>query len=139
MNTITIDRDLGEAVYVQVAQHLRQLIASGALPPGTAIPSVRQLARDLGVSLNTIARAYRMLEDEGFLVIRDRAGVTVSAPAQEVDELAREELLEILRTVLARLRQAGMAGNEMLDLVRHEVEALDVGGNGPGDAEGEGR
>ena len=134
MNTITIDRDHGDAVYAQVAEQLRQLIASGALPSGTAIPSVRQLARDLGVSLNTIARAYRLLETEGFLVIRDRAGVTVSAPAQEIDELARDELVVILRTVLARLRQAGMDSDELLRTVAEEIEVLDGGGNRAGGA-----
>jgi len=136
MNTITIDRDLGDAVYTQVAEQLRQLIASGALPSGTAIPSVRQLARDLGVSLNTVARAYRVLETEGFLVIRDRAGVTVSAPAQEIDELARDELVVILRTVLARLRQAGMDGDEILRTAAEEIEVLDGGRDR---AEGAGR
>lgn len=135
MNTITIDRDHGDAVYAQVAQQLRRLIASGALPPGTAIPSVRQLARDLGVSLNTVARAYRMLEEEGFLVIRDRAGVTVSAPAEKIDELARDELLQVLRSVLSRLRQAGMDTDELHEVARREIGALSGGDGGPGGGE----
>jgi GntR family transcriptional regulator len=134
MHTITVDRDHGDAVYAQVAQQLRRLIASGALSAGMAIPSVRQLARDLGVSLNTVARAYRLLEAEGFLVIRDRAGVTVSAPAQGMDDATRSELVDDLRTVLARLRQAGMEGEELLGLVRDEVEVLDGGGPGEGGA-----
>lgn len=127
MNTITIDREHGDAVYAQVAEQLRQLIASGALVPGTAIPSVRQLAQDLGVSLNTVARAYRLLESEGFLLIRDRAGVTVSAPADEMDLEARTQLMSDLRRVLARLRQAGMGSGELLELVREEVGILDGG------------
>jgi GntR family transcriptional regulator len=139
MNTITIDRDLGDAVYAQVAQQLRQLIASGALSSGTAIPSVRQLARDLGVSLNTVARAYRLLEAEGFLVIRDRAGVIVSAPAQTMDDAARDRLMADLRTILARLRQAGMSTDELLEVVRDEVQELGGGGHGLGEAEGAGR
>lgn len=130
MKAITIDRDLGDAVYAQVARQIRQLIASGALPPGTAIPSVRQLARDLGVSLNTVARAYRLLESEGFLAIRDRAGVTVSAPAPEIGDVARAELVGDLRTSLARLRQAGMARDEILRVVRAEVEVLESGAGG---------
>ena len=132
MNTITIDRSHGDAVYAQVAQQLRQLIASGALATGTAIPSVRQLARDLGVSLNTVARAYRMLETEGFLVIRDRAGVTVSAPAQEIGDAARSELVGDLRTILARLRQAGMDSRELRGVVEEEMKVLDGGEGGEG-------
>jgi DNA-binding transcriptional regulator YhcF (GntR family) len=132
MNTITIDRDHGDAVYTQLARQLRQLIASGTLAAGTAIPSVRQLARDLGVSLNTVARAYRLLEAEGFLLIRDRAGVTVSAPAREIPAAARRELLGDLRTLLARLRQAGMDSEELLRAVNEEVEGLDGGARGEG-------
>ncbi len=132
MNTITIDRRQGEAVYAQVAQQLRQLIASGALPTGTAIPSVRQLSRDLGVSLNTVARAYRLLEAEGFLIIRDRAGVTVSAPAQEMSDTVRSELVGDLRTIIARLRQAGMDSDELLEMVQEEVGVLDSGVRGGG-------
>lgn len=136
MNTIVIDRDHGDAVYAQVAQQLRHFIASGVLQPGTAIPSVRQLARDLGVSLNTVARAYRLLEAEGFLVIRDRAGVTVSAPARTMAEEVRSELVGDLRTILARLRQAGMGSVELLEVVREEVEDLDGASDRPGDAGG---
>ena len=126
MLTITIDRELADAVYVQVASQMRLLIASGAISPGTPIPSVRQLSRDLGVSLNTIARAYRMLEEEGFLVIRDRAGVTVAAPAEEIGEPVRLALLDELRTILARLQQAGIANDELLRTLQREVGALDV-------------
>jgi DNA-binding transcriptional regulator YhcF (GntR family) len=92
---------------------------------------VRQLARDLGVSLNTVARAYRLLEGEGFLLIRDRAGVTVSAPAETMDSQARTELVGDLRRVLAQLRQAGMPGDELLEVAREEIRTLD-GGSSPG-------
>ena len=124
MLILTVHRGLAEPVYEQVAAQLRQLVASGALEPGTALPSVRQLARDLGVSLNTIARAYRLLENEGFLVIRDRAGVTVAAPAKEVVSSARSELLDQLRATLAKLRQAGTTRDELLQLAEREIKAL---------------
>ena len=124
MLTLSIDRRNEAPVYEQVADQVRRLVASGTLDPGTALPSVRQLAGDLGVNLNTIARAYRLLEDEGFLVIRDRAGVEVAAPADKVDKSARARLLDQLRATLARLRQAGMAPEELLLVVQEEVEAL---------------
>jgi len=124
MQTLTIDRGLDDPVYEQVADQVRRLVASGALVAGTALPPVRQLAGNLGVSLNTIARAYRLLENEGFLVIRDRAGVVVAAPAQTVEDSARSRLLDQMRSTLARLRQAGMATDELLHVVRREVRAL---------------
>jgi DNA-binding transcriptional regulator YhcF (GntR family) len=128
MLTLTIDRSLEEPVYEQVADQVRRLVASGALGPGTVLPSVRQLAGDLGVNLNTIARAYRVLEGEGFLVIRDRAGVAVAAPAEEIEQSRRAELLEQMRATLARLRQAGMTSEELLTVMRSEVLAMEGGG-----------
>ena len=107
-----------------IENRVRHLVASGALNPGTALPSVRQLAGDLGVNLNTIARAYRLLENEGFLVIHDRAGVEVARPAGKVDRATRALLLDRLRADLARLRQAGMTQEELLRVVQREVEAM---------------
>ena len=97
------------------------------------MPSVRQLAGDLGVNLNTVARAYRLLEQEGFLVIRDRAGVVVSAPAKKVESSARARLLDQMRATLARLRQAGMTPDELLRVVRREVRAMGDRGEEAGD------
>ena len=108
MLTITIDRTLDDPVYEQVAAQVRQLVATGALDPGTALPSVRGLAGNLGVNLNTVARAYRLLESEGFLAIRDRSGVVVAAPAEQVEGTTRDRLYDELQSTLARLRQAGM-------------------------------
>jgi DNA-binding transcriptional regulator YhcF (GntR family) len=130
MLTLTIDRSRKVSIYEQIADQVRRLVASGSLDPGTALPSVRQLAGDLAVNLNTVARAYRLLEDEGFLVIRDRAGVTVAAPAEKVVSSARAELLDQMRATLARLRQAGMAPDELLQFLRREVEGM--GGRGEG-------
>ena len=124
MLTVTINRDIEKPVYEQVADQIRLLIAAGDLEPSTPLPSVRQLAGNLGVNLNTIARAYRLLENEGFLVIRDRAGVVVAAPAGDIDESKRTRLVDQIRTTLSRLRQAGMTADEMLAIVRHEVLAM---------------
>ena len=128
MLTVTINRDIEKPVYEQVADQIRLLIAAGDLEPSTPLPSVRQLAGNLGVNLNTIARAYRLLENEGFLVIRDRAGVVVAAPAGDIDESKRTMLIDQMRTTLSRLRQAGMTADEMLAIVRHEVLAMESTG-----------
>ena len=133
MLTLTIDRRLEVPVYEQVADQVRRLVASGALVPGTALPAVRQLAGDLGVNLNTVARAYRLLEDEGFLLIRDRAGVEVAAPAKKVEDTARARLLDQLRATLARLRQAGMETDELLRVVQREIQAMGTRREGNGD------
>lgn len=123
--TVTINRESPDPVYEQVADQVRELIASGALAPGVSLPSVRGLARDLGVNLNTIARAYRLLESEGFLTIRSRAGVTVAAPADKVESSSRDQLLGDLRATLARLRQAGMSIEELSQITQRQLVGLD--------------
>ena len=125
MLTITVDRGLTEPVYAQVANQIRQLIASGTLSPGMTLPPVRRLAGDLGVNLNTIARAYRMLEEEGFLIIRGRSGAKVAAPAEEVQDSTHVRLVEEMRTMLARFRQRGVTSEELLEFVQGELKALD--------------
>jgi DNA-binding transcriptional regulator YhcF (GntR family) len=130
MLTVTIDRSLKVSVYEQVASQIRQLVASGALVPGTTLPPVRQLATELGVNLNTVARAYRLLKAEGFLVTRERTGVSVAAPAKTIGPTERASRLGELRTALARLRQAGMEPDELRRLAQREL--LDVIGTSQG-------
>ena len=127
MVTLTIDRSLKDPVYEQVAGQVRQLVASGALAPGMQLPSVRQLANDLGVNLNTIARAYRLLRAEGFLTIKNRAGVSVAAPSVQIENAVKEELFTQLSVSIARLRQAGLSPDELLELVQREVETMSPG------------
>ena len=124
MLTLAINRQLESPVYAQVADQLRHFISSGSLLVDTVLPSVRQLAGDLGVNLNTIARAYRLLEAEGFLVIRDRVGVRVAAPAEKVEDGVRAKLEEDLRGTLSRLKQAGVSNLEIRRLLRREFDAL---------------
>ena len=124
MLTVTINRSLKDSVYEQVASQIRQLVASGVLVPGTTLPPVRQLATELGVNLNTVARAYRLLKAEGFLVIRERTGVSVAAPAKAIGPTERDKGLDELRTVLARLRQAGMEPDELRRLTQRELLAV---------------
>jgi DNA-binding transcriptional regulator YhcF (GntR family) len=124
MLTVTIDRSLNVSVYEQVASQIRQMVASGVLVPGATLPPVRQLAIELGVNLNTVARAYRLLKGEGFLVIRDRTGVSVSAPAKSIAPTEQASRLGELRTALARLRQAGMEPDELRRLTQQELLAV---------------
>jgi GntR family transcriptional regulator len=126
--TITVDRGIDRPVYEQVADQIRQLATAGALPASTPLPSVRSLASDLGVSLNTVARAYRLLEGEGFLIIRDRAGVSVAAPAKEPDPSVLAALTAQLRATLARLRQAGVTVPDLMEIIEYEV--VGIGGSG---------
>ena len=125
--TVRMDREAEEPVYRQVARQVREMIASGELLPGFRLPAVRALASDLGVNLTTIARAYRVREDEGFLRIHGRSGAEVIAPDRAGNNEVPEELHRALREILARLRQSGLAPEALRQLVAGEIERMALG------------
>jgi DNA-binding transcriptional regulator YhcF (GntR family) len=73
--------DTGGPLVDQIGDQIRGAITTGILAAGSRLPSVRQLASDLGVAPGTVAKAYRMLESEGFLTTRIGSGTRVSAQA----------------------------------------------------------
>jgi DNA-binding transcriptional regulator YhcF (GntR family) len=115
--------EVEEPVYQQIARQLREAIAAGQLPAGRRLPAVRTLAADLGVNLNTVARAYRMLADEGFLAIRGRNGAAVAPPCARRGA-PPTGLRDELRSVLARLRQAGLDAESLRRFAEREIAAL---------------
>jgi DNA-binding transcriptional regulator YhcF (GntR family) len=120
---ITIDPDDPRPIYHQVADSIRVLIAGHDLAPGAALPPVRQVAADLGVSQNTIALAYRVLQDEGLVEIRHGSGAVVTERPRPTGA-ASEELRRQLRSLLAQLMLGGLARPEIVRVVREELEEL---------------
>lgn len=119
---LTVDANDKRPLYQQIADGVKALIASGALHEGMTLPSVRQVANDLGVNLNTVAVAYRQLQEEGFLRVRHGAGAVVSSRwASGVEE---EELRKPLRTALTRLILGGRSDREIVAAVRQELEGI---------------
>ena len=96
---ITIRLDSPTPLGVQIAEALRAHIAAGTLAPGDELPPVRQLAADLGVNLNTVARAYRELEGQGLLTSVRGRGTRV-ASSREEKTAPMEQTDEALRRVL---------------------------------------
>jgi DNA-binding transcriptional regulator YhcF (GntR family) len=104
--TVQIDLSADAPPYAQIAAQLRRAILIGALGPGDQLATVRQLARDLGVAANTVARAYRELDDDGLIVTGGRRGTFVS-PGLDRASAARQELDRAVRrftTEVADLR-----------------------------------
>lgn len=100
MRGLTVRGD-GPPPYEQVRDGVRRLIDRGSLLPGDRVPTVRGLAADLGLAPNTVARAYRALEEGGWLVGRGRTGTFVADdpphPASDPQELLREAADRYLR------------------------------------------
>jgi len=119
---IIIDQDDSRPIYQQIADEIRFLIARGELTENTTLPAVRQLAGDLGVNLNTVATAYRELQNEGLLAIKHGAGaVVVSRTTLEKDEIS---LRKPLRLALANMFLAGLSWAEIMNLVVDEMRGL---------------
>lgn len=116
---ITIRLDSPVPLGEQVLLSLREAIATGQVVPGDELPPVRQLAADLGINLNTVARAYRELEREGLVSSVRGRGTRVTSASESPRRSraqAREPVIEGLRQALADARLAG--------LDRAAVEAL---------------
>ena len=67
---VRIDQKSEEPLYLQIRSQIIAAIARGELVPGTALPSVRSLASDLGINLHTVNKAYAVLRDEGYVLMR---------------------------------------------------------------------
>ena len=116
---LTIDTADPRAIYQQVADGIKELIARGKLPEGGELPPLRQLAADLGVNLNTIATAYRVLQDEGLIVIRHGSGAVVAS--RRTKERSEDELLRPLRTALTDLVLSGLSPARIRNIVMREL------------------
>jgi len=105
----------------QIVTGLRQLIAAEHLRPGDELPPVRQLAADLGINLNTVARAYRELEQDGLVSTGRGRGTRVTAdriPPLSRPEGGRAEVIDRLRAALAEAKLAGLTEEEVTSIVR---------------------
>jgi GntR family transcriptional regulator len=109
-------------IYQQLAHQIRAAIARGELRPEAALPSVRQLAAELVVNPNTVARAYTELEREGLLVSRPGRGIFVALPRNDLTRSARDRrLTEQLDHLLTLAVHLGFSAEEVLAVVRRRV------------------
>ena len=119
---LTVDANDKRPLYQQIVDGVKALIARGDLHEGATLPSVRQVAGDLGINLNTIAVAYRRLQEEGFLAIRHGTGTVVSSRrARAVEE---DELRQPLRTALTQLILAGRNDKEITAAIQEELSSI---------------
>ncbi|PRY52964.1 GntR family transcriptional regulator [Knoellia remsis] len=111
---ITVDVSAPEPPYEQVRTQLAGLISHGQLATGDRLPTVRALAADLGLAVNTIARAYKELEAEGLVVTRRRAGTVVAGGAMAADRAVHRSATAFAASAAA----AGLTDSAAIDLVR---------------------
>jgi GntR family transcriptional regulator len=123
----SIDPRDGLAIYEQIVRQVKFAVASGAVKPGELIASVRELARELAINPNTVARAYRQLQDEGLLESLRGTGLAVAGKA--VKQCRGERLALIrnrLRQVLAEAKQSRLDADELRTLIDEELAAIEL-------------
>jgi len=111
---ITIDDGSGQPPFEQVRSQFARQISDRTLAVGTRLPTVRALATELGLAANTVARAYRELEEAGMVETRGRAGTFVSALGDRSRTALRQAAAEYATTI----RGLGIDPAEALDAVR---------------------
>ncbi len=113
---ITIDHDSPVPPYEQVRSQLANRITDGELAIGTRLPTVRQLAADLGLAVNTVARAYRELELGALVQTRGRAGTFV-----HTSDLARAQAETAARNYAHVIHATGLTIDDAIQLLRAAI------------------
>ncbi len=121
--------DLGSQTpaYRQIANALRALLVDGKFRPGDQLPTVRQLAMDLGVHHNTVAESYRILAEEGWLDLKRRRGVTVIPRSKRSpDPEVRLSFTRRLQELVAEARASGIPPQEVARKLRSLAESIET-------------
>ena len=123
---LKIDLHSKEPIVEQVYREIRHEIASGRISSGESLPTVRQLAGDLGISLNTVARSYRLLELEGLVIpIRGRGTVVADKEStKSVTEMNEIRLKVELRNLLTSAKLAGWSKEKLDSVLKAEAKSL---------------
>jgi DNA-binding transcriptional regulator YhcF (GntR family) len=123
---LAIDFNSSEAIYLQLCNQIIMQIAAEEYREGDTLPSVRQLAENIGINMHTVNKAYAVLKQEGFLKLDRRKGAVVSLNADKCRAL--EDMNQELRVVLAKARCKSISRQEvhtMVDQIYYDY----LGGN----------
>lgn len=116
---ILLSQSSGESIYLQIVRQIRTSILQGELAPGTPLPSIRQLAKDLQISVITTKRAYNELEQEGLIDSVVGKGSFVSGGSQEFIREQRLKMLEDkIREVLEECRSIPLSTEELVEWIK---------------------
>jgi GntR family transcriptional regulator len=122
MSTFDVDPKSPTPIYAQLDRAIRAAIATGSLKTGIQLPTVRQLAVDLAVNANTVAKVYAQLERDGILETQRGVGTFVrEVPTPQAARAHRErEMRDLIRRFVGDAALLGFTLPELIDQLRHE-------------------
>ncbi len=124
---IHLDFSNGLAIYDQIVRQVKFAVAGGVVREGEMVPSVRELARELTLNPNTVARAYRQLQDDGVLGAVRGTGLAV---AEGAARRCREERIALIRSrleqVFAEAQQSGLDPRKLRALVQRQLASIEA-------------
>jgi GntR family transcriptional regulator len=119
---LTIDTRTPTPIYLQIIEQVRDGVQSGDLTPGTPLPSVRQLASELEINPNTVAKAYLLLEREGILrSVRRRGCFVAEGAAARAEQSLGQRLDQALDRVIEETVKLGVSRAQLLDALQQKI------------------
>jgi len=121
---IHLDFRSGIPIYTQIVEQVKQQVISGELKPGDQLPTVRALALELRVNFNTVARAYRLLDEASIISTQQGRGTFILEipPPERTDKLRRQALEALTRDYLHEARRIGCNSNEISKAIKEQIE-----------------
>ena len=125
---IKIDFESEEAIYIQLRNQIIMGIATDRIHEGDSLPSVRQLAENIGINMHTVNKAYTVLKQEGYIKLDRRRGAVIALDIDKIRSI--ERLREELSVLLARSICKNISREEVHDLVDEIYDFYTGGGQG---------
>lgn len=119
---IEIDFQSDIPIYEQLKKEIIKGIAKGFLNQGESLPSVRQMAKDIGINLHTVNKAYNDLKEEGYVVIDRRKGAKISYKLPEATDRFKEKLNDELEIIVASCKCRGYDNEQILNVCKEILE-----------------
>lgn len=123
--SLRLDFHSGLPIYIQIMNQIEQQVSGGLLKPDTQLPTVRALAAELRVNFNTVARAYRLLDEAGIISTQQGRGTyIIEKPPPEVEKKLRRQTLEALaRQYIGEAKRLEFSDAEISQMLRDQLKS----------------
>ena len=123
--TLHLDFHSGLPIYTQIVNQIQSQLVNGILKPGDQLPTVRALASELRVNFNTVARAYRIMDEARIISTQQGRGtyITEIPPPEVTEKLRKESLSELTNRFISEAFRLGFSEREVSQMVRDSLKS----------------